>query len=294
MILADYYRNFTIPHLHDVLLSRAPESKSKHAGNVRWRDMLVANCHLSMTLPKEEQKFLAKRIVNEIRNQSPPGCFLQKDPATNLWFDVGYQKAEMKTSQALRETKITLTPQLHEHALDHKTMHKDLMPRLFDVLLDRDSMNNHVGNIQWQALIAQNKDRFETLPNTQKTLMPKSIVLAIWHQHPPGRFLQQIRATQKWHDVGDQLAIDITMQALQHQRTVPMTAAGLEAALSPQTPPATYRGHQLMYSTPIVSPPIQNPFDSSSQDGQFDDADEALFNTSLSIFQHNMRSHNLD
>lgn len=46
---------------------------------------------------------LSRSIVNAVRSQNPPGRFLQKDSKTNKWFDVGDQRAQEKTSQALRE-----------------------------------------------------------------------------------------------------------------------------------------------------------------------------------------------
>ena len=42
-------------------------------------------------------------IVRRWRDQNPPGRFLAKDPATDLWREVGDEKARDKTSQALRE-----------------------------------------------------------------------------------------------------------------------------------------------------------------------------------------------
>lgn len=42
-------------------------------------------------------------MVEAVRNQSPPGRFLQKDGKTGLWNDIGDGRAREKTSQALRE-----------------------------------------------------------------------------------------------------------------------------------------------------------------------------------------------
>jgi hypothetical protein len=53
--------------------------------------------------PKREKPLIARRIVEAVRNQSPPGRFLQKDAKTGLWSDIGDGKAREKTSQALRE-----------------------------------------------------------------------------------------------------------------------------------------------------------------------------------------------
>ena len=42
----------------------------------------------------------------------PPGRFLDKDPVTGLWFDIGHKKAIEKTSQALRDGAAVLRRQL--------------------------------------------------------------------------------------------------------------------------------------------------------------------------------------
>lgn len=66
--------------------------------------MLVsANKELYVSLPKRQKMLLSKSIVNAVRSQQPPGRFLQKDPKTELWYDVGDHRATEKTSQALRE-----------------------------------------------------------------------------------------------------------------------------------------------------------------------------------------------
>ena len=66
--------------------------------------MLVAtNKELYVTLPKRQKQLLSRSIVHAVRSQNPPGRFLQRDPHTDLWFDVGDARATEKTSQALRE-----------------------------------------------------------------------------------------------------------------------------------------------------------------------------------------------
>ena len=65
--------------------------------------LVAANKQLYITLPKRQKMLLSRSIVNAVRSQNPPGRFLQKESKTNLWFDVGDQRAQEKTSQALRE-----------------------------------------------------------------------------------------------------------------------------------------------------------------------------------------------
>eukprot|EP00536_Pseudo-nitzschia_multiseries_P011179 jgi/Psemu1/297794/fgenesh1_pm.367_\ len=90
------------PHDHDVLCGRGGGTNN-HIGNSHWRMLVAANKQLYITLPKRQKMLLSRSIVNAVRSQTPPGRFLQKDTNTKLWFDVGDQRAQEKTSQALRE-----------------------------------------------------------------------------------------------------------------------------------------------------------------------------------------------
>ena len=65
--------------------------------------LVAANKQLYVTLPKRQKMLLSMSIVNAVRAQNPPGRFLQKDAKSDNWYDVGDQRAQEKTSQALRE-----------------------------------------------------------------------------------------------------------------------------------------------------------------------------------------------
>jgi hypothetical protein len=95
-------RDIPQPHSHDVLCGRGGGTNN-HIGNSHWRMLVAANKKLYITLPKRQKMLLSRSIVNAVRSQNPPGRFLQKDNKSNLWFDVGDQRAQEKTSQALRE-----------------------------------------------------------------------------------------------------------------------------------------------------------------------------------------------
>jgi hypothetical protein len=95
-------RDIPEPHPHDVLCGRGGGTNS-FIGNQHWRMLVQSNKELYLALPKRQKMLLSLSIVQSIRSQDPPGRFLQKDAETNLWFDVGDQKAQEKTSQALRE-----------------------------------------------------------------------------------------------------------------------------------------------------------------------------------------------
>lgn len=90
------------PHAHDVMCGRGGGTNN-HAGNQHWRSLVTSNKRLYLSLPKRRKMQVAKSIVQAIRMQNPPGRFLQKDSKTKMWYDIGDETAQHKTSQALRE-----------------------------------------------------------------------------------------------------------------------------------------------------------------------------------------------
>jgi len=76
---------------------------NNHAGNEAFRELVskvkvpYVNCN------KREKPVIARRIVEAVRQQTPPGRFLSKDNKSGTWSDIGDGRAREKTSQALRE-----------------------------------------------------------------------------------------------------------------------------------------------------------------------------------------------
>mmetsp|Transcript_7061 Transcript_7061/g.16143 ORF Transcript_7061/g.16143 Transcript_7061/m.16143 type:complete len:569 (-) Transcript_7061:2029-3735(-) len=105
------------PYIHpnDVLCGRGGGTNN-HAGNEKFRELVnqkkVAYLHSS----KRDKPFVSKGIVRAVRNQNPPGRFLQKDEKSGLWYDIGDQKAREKTSQALREGAPEIRREITTHA----------------------------------------------------------------------------------------------------------------------------------------------------------------------------------
>lgn len=57
---------------------------------------------------------ISRSIVDAVRSMKPPGRFLDKDPHSGLWNDIGDRKAIEKTSQALRDGAADLRKQLSQ------------------------------------------------------------------------------------------------------------------------------------------------------------------------------------
>lgn len=62
---------------------------------------------------------ISRSIVDKVhKHLDPPGRFLEKDPDTGLWSEVGDKKALEKTAQALRDGAAPLRKQLSEDMSD--------------------------------------------------------------------------------------------------------------------------------------------------------------------------------
>jgi hypothetical protein len=70
---------------------------------------------------------ISRSIVDAVRSLNPPGRFLEKDPETRLYSDIGERKAIEKTSQALRDGASSLRKQLSEDLGD-----PDFLTAVFD------------------------------------------------------------------------------------------------------------------------------------------------------------------
>lgn len=81
-----------------------------------------------VTSSKRDKMAISRSIVTGIRTmKSPPGRFLEKDPNTGLWHDVGDKKAIEKTSQALRDGAADLRKELSKDLGD-----PDILSNVFD------------------------------------------------------------------------------------------------------------------------------------------------------------------
>lgn len=108
---SDYaLQGIATPHPNDVLCGRGGGSNN-HPGNESFRELVNEVKFPYVNCPKREKPLIARRIVEAVRNQTPPGRFLSKDSKTGLWNDIGDGKAREKTSQALREG----APIIREH-----------------------------------------------------------------------------------------------------------------------------------------------------------------------------------
>ena len=71
---------------------------------------------------------ISRSVVDAVRSLDPPGRFLEKDPSSGKWFDIGDKKAVEKTSQALRDGAASLRRQLSQDL-----SHPDFLSAVFDV-----------------------------------------------------------------------------------------------------------------------------------------------------------------
>jgi hypothetical protein len=91
------------PHPHDVLCGRGA-GVTKNTGNKCWHDLIASNRHLYTSVPRNQRPAICQNIVQAVRSLSPPGRFLAKDK-NGVWYDIGDEKAQEKTAQAMRDSK---------------------------------------------------------------------------------------------------------------------------------------------------------------------------------------------
>ena len=102
--------NVPYPNNTDVLCGRGGGTNN-HPGNLIYRQF-VEDEQLNYTQsPKSDKILYSNNVVQRIRNQDPPGRFLQKNNS-NTYDDIGDQKAREKTSQCLREGQPSLKREL--------------------------------------------------------------------------------------------------------------------------------------------------------------------------------------
>ena len=96
------------PNEHDVLSGRGGAINS-HIGNQHFREWVrVRREQYNLAKSKAEKALVANEVMDLVRNQNPPGRFLQRDQSSSSmgvtwWVEVDEIKAMAKTSQALRE-----------------------------------------------------------------------------------------------------------------------------------------------------------------------------------------------
>lgn len=94
-----------------------------------------------------------------------------------------------------------------------------LKPHDNDVLCRRGGrILRNPGNIKYRKLIDSKKKVFRFSTQKLKPSIAMSVVDSIYHQEPPGRFLQQDTKTGQWFDIGKIKAIQKTNVALGQNR----------------------------------------------------------------------------
>jgi len=102
------------PHDNDVLCGRGGTINA-WPGNEQYRSFVERKKRVYLTARfKREKRLISQSIIDEVRNLNPPGRFLAKDQVTDIWADIGDDKAREKTSQALRENAIGVRKKMEE------------------------------------------------------------------------------------------------------------------------------------------------------------------------------------
>ena len=121
--------NILEPQPNDVLCGRGALINN-FIGNFRWRELIREKKHEYVTLHKLQRHLLSANIVATVRSLDPPGRFLRRNIATGVWNDIGNQRANEKTAQALREG----APELRKRLKDLFSTPCDQHPKTNEVV----------------------------------------------------------------------------------------------------------------------------------------------------------------
>lgn len=145
------------PSINDVLSGRGGRINS-HPGNVQFRQLVnqYKHVYLSKQTKKLEKVNVADKIVKTIRSMNPPGRFLKEDTKTQMWMEIGDQKARKKAGQAMRENADETRKELaeqettesvlksHEVAEEPNTRN-EILQHTTRMMYPSVSVTNHVG-----------------------------------------------------------------------------------------------------------------------------------------------------
>jgi len=129
------------PHHNDVLCGRGVTT-NRHPGNESFRALVRVNKEVYVSSTKKQKMAISRSIVEAVRLLVPAGRFLEKNPGTGLWSDIGHKKAVEKTSQALRDGAASLRKQLSADLGD-----PDFLNAVFDIdVVEKEKNIIHAGS----------------------------------------------------------------------------------------------------------------------------------------------------
>lgn len=120
------------PHAHDVLSGRGGSINS-HTGNIQFRKWVaVRKNDYNLAVNKSDKARVAREVIALVKNQDPPGRFLQRDPTSPgthaFWVELDDEKMMAKTSQALREGAPAIR-EAHKDEIEEKRLKAAAAPR---------------------------------------------------------------------------------------------------------------------------------------------------------------------
>mmetsp|Transcript_25365 Transcript_25365/g.31258 ORF Transcript_25365/g.31258 Transcript_25365/m.31258 type:complete len:469 (+) Transcript_25365:178-1584(+) len=124
-------KELIIRNKNDVVAGRGSGS-NRHPGNTNFRRLIKDNKELYLSRCKNEKMLVARDIFYTIQAMDPVGRFLQKNPETGKWFEIGKERALEKISQALREKNPKGNAQVQvpvpSRGPDHHPQHESSVP----------------------------------------------------------------------------------------------------------------------------------------------------------------------
>ena len=265
------------PNKNDVLCGRGGTINS-HSGNEQYRSIVESKKRVYLTARfKREKRLIATSIVEQIRKMNPPGRFLQKDPNTQTWFDIGEEKAREKTSQALRENSKDVRIQMENEYYEAKRQ----QVREVAIAAGEDPEEAVKGLPMPATSIANaQREKQKHLQEQQQQLAQQQQQIARQQQQiaqQQQQLAQQQLAQQQWNPTGqsqlqqqNQPQVEPHHQIMPGQHIPPQWAYSTQAPnqLNMQPPPTGAPSHH--QSSFYQHPSQQNPHPQPNQQYSYD------------------------
>ena len=105
-----YFNTIIVPTSNDILNGRGKLTNTWHR-NVFYRDLIKYYKLVYIVASPDDQKLIARCVIDIIRGLTPSGRFLEVDKSSGTWYELEDDKAIFKIRQVLREG----APELREH-----------------------------------------------------------------------------------------------------------------------------------------------------------------------------------
>lgn len=109
---------------NDVLKGRG-NGPQNHPGNIQFREFVNNYKFEYVSSNKKDKKQFCEKIFKQVKDQCPPGRFIEKEAKVDIWYELDKEAAMKKISQALRENASDMKAAMETEGVNEQMAKKD-------------------------------------------------------------------------------------------------------------------------------------------------------------------------